>query len=161
MLEIVDDVPAATRHNDNLLRMAGAVARFGGWSIDLAEGRVLWSDEVAVIHEMPPGYSPRLQEGMDFYAPEWREKISEVFGACARDGTPYDEEMEIITKRGSFFNYGDLRLGQGRENAKEFLRQHADLAAEIEIAVRERAMSGDLPLTLGGGAGEGDADDGE
>jgi PAS domain S-box-containing protein len=100
MLEIVDDMPAATRHNDNLLRMAGAVARFGGWSIDLAEGRVLWSDEVAVIHEMPPGYSPRLQEGMDFYAPEWREKISEVFGACARYGTPYDEEMEIITARG-------------------------------------------------------------
>jgi recombination protein RecA len=69
-------------------------------------------------------------------------------------------EMEIVSKRGSFFNYGDLRLGQGRENAKEFLRQHADLAAEIEIAVRERAMSGDLPLTLGG-ADEGDADDGE
>jgi recombination protein RecA len=70
-------------------------------------------------------------------------------------------EMEIVSKRGSFFNYGDLRLGQGRENAKEFLRQHADLAAEIEIAVRERAMTGDMPLTLGGGADEGDANDGE
>jgi recombination protein RecA len=70
-------------------------------------------------------------------------------------------EMEIVSKRGSFFNYGDLRLGQGRENAKEFLRQHADLAAEIETAVRERAMSGDIPLTLGGAANEGDADDGE
>jgi recombination protein RecA len=71
-------------------------------------------------------------------------------------------EMEIVSKRGSFFNYGDLRLGQGRENAKEFLRQHADLAAEIETAVRERAMSGDIPLTLGGAAAdEGDADDGE
>jgi recombination protein RecA len=70
-------------------------------------------------------------------------------------------EMEIVSKRGSFFNYGDLRLGQGRENAKEFLRQHADLAAEIETAVRERAMSGDIPLKLGGGADDGDVDDGE
>ncbi len=70
-------------------------------------------------------------------------------------------EMEIVSKRGSFFNYGDLRLGQGRENAKEFLRQHADLAAEIETAVRERAMSGDIPLTLGGAADDSDADDGE
>ena len=69
-------------------------------------------------------------------------------------------EMEIVSKRGSFFNYGDLRLGQGRENAKEFLRQHADLAAEIELAVRERAMSGDIPLTLGGG-GEDSDDNGE
>jgi recombination protein RecA len=70
-------------------------------------------------------------------------------------------EMEIVSKRGSFFNYGDLRLGQGRENAKEFLRQHADLAAEIETAVRERAMSGDIPLTLGGAADDSDTDDGE
>jgi recombination protein RecA len=70
-------------------------------------------------------------------------------------------EMEIVSKRGSFFNYGDLRLGQGRENAKEFLRQHADLAAEIETAVRERAMSGEIPLKLGGGSDEGDVDDGE
>jgi len=72
-------------------------------------------------------------------------------------------EMEIVSKRGSFFNYGDLRLGQGRENAKDYLRQHADLAAEIEIAVRERALSGDVPLALGssgddsGGTEEGDS----
>ena len=58
-------------------------------------------------------------------------------------------EMEIISKRGSFFNFGELRLGQGRENAKDFLRTHADLAEEIEIAVRERALSGDVPLSLG------------
>src|SRR5512139_6954 len=56
-------------------------------------------------------------------------------------------EMEIISKRGSFFNYGDLRLGQGRENAKDFLREHPDLADEIEMAVRERAMTGDVPLS--------------
>ena len=45
--------------------------------------------------------------------------------------------LEIITKRGSYYSYGDLRLGQGRENAKEFLRQNPDLAAEIEAAVRQ------------------------
>ncbi|HNT25542.1 MAG TPA: recombinase RecA [Anaerolineales bacterium] len=71
-------------------------------------------------------------------------------------------EMELVSKRGSFYNYGDLRLGQGRENAKEYLRSHADLAAEIELAVRERAMSGDLPLAFGGEAEDGDGgDDGE
>jgi recombination protein RecA len=58
-------------------------------------------------------------------------------------------DMEIISKRGSFFNYGDLRLGQGRENAKDFLRSHPDLADEIEMAVRERALTGDVPLSLG------------
>ena len=69
-------------------------------------------------------------------------------------------EMEIVSKRGSFYNYGDLRLGQGRENAKEYLRGHLDLADEIEIAVRERAASGVVPVPFGGIAGGGDDDGG-
>ncbi len=35
-----------------------------------------------------------------FYAPEWRDKITEVFTACAQKGIPYDEEMEIISSKG-------------------------------------------------------------
>jgi len=58
--------------------------------------------------------------------------------------------LDIITKRGSFYSYGDLRLGQGRENAKDFLRINPDLADEIEIAVRQQALSGEIPLALGG-----------
>jgi recombination protein RecA len=45
--------------------------------------------------------------------------------------------QDIVEKRGSFFNYGEVRLGQGRENAKNFLAQHADLAMEIENKIRE------------------------
>jgi PAS domain S-box-containing protein len=85
---------------EGLLQTAGRVTRLGGWSVDLQSMRVLWSDEVAAIHEMPPGYSPTVDEGIAFYAPEWRQRISEVFEACAREGTPYDEEMEILTGRG-------------------------------------------------------------
>jgi recombination protein RecA len=61
--------------------------------------------------------------------------------------------LDIVTKRGAFFSYGDVRLGQGRENAKEFLRQNVDLCNEIEVGVRARAMSGDVPASL---AGDGD-----
>ncbi len=64
-------------------------------------------------------------------------------------------QMEIITKRGAFFSYGDLRLGQGRENAKEYLRQNPNLANEIETAIRQRAVGGELPMTL---ATSGDGD---
>lgn len=83
-----------------LLRVAGETARFGGWSIELAANKVTWSDLVAEIHEMPRGYSPTVEEGIGFYAPEWRETITRVFTTCARDGTPYDEEMEILTAQG-------------------------------------------------------------
>ena len=55
-------------------------------------------------------------------------------------------QMEIIQKRGAFFSYGDVRLGQGRENAKEFLKQNLELSAEIEKAVREQALGGALPM---------------
>lgn len=58
--------------------------------------------------------------------------------------------LEIITKRGSFYNYGEIRLGQGRENSKDFLKANPDLAEEIEVAVRQQAMSGEIPLAFGG-----------
>jgi recombination protein RecA len=48
-------------------------------------------------------------------------------------------KMELITKRGSFYSYGETRLGQGRENAKNYLREHPDMASEIEAGIREDA----------------------
>ena len=68
-------------------------------------------------------------------------------------------QLEIITKRGSFYAYGDVRMGQGRENAKDFLRQNTDLADEIELAIREQALGGVVPLPVG--SGEADDEDGE
>jgi len=63
-------------------------------------------------------------------------------------------QLEIITKRGAFYSYGDVRLGQGRENAKEFLKQNKDLSNEIELAIREQAMQG---LVFGVGANDEDS----
>src|SRR6476619_6975180 len=45
-------------------------------------------------------------------------------------------EMGIIKKAGAFFSVGDIRLGQGRENAKEYLRQNTDVADAIEAQIR-------------------------
>ncbi len=57
-------------------------------------------------------------------------------------------QLEVVQKRGAFFSYGDVRIGQGRENAKEFLRQNPDLANEIEIVIRQKALGGELVLPL-------------
>ncbi|SHE63739.1 recombinase RecA [Clostridium fallax] len=45
---------------------------------------------------------------------------------------------EIIQKSGAWFSYGDTRLGQGRENAKQYLKDNPDLALEIENKIREK-----------------------
>src|SRR5207302_8152095 len=42
----------------------------------------------------------------------------------------------IVEKSGAWFSYGDMRLGQGRENVRDFLRQNPDLLAEITQRVR-------------------------
>jgi recombination protein RecA len=60
-------------------------------------------------------------------------------------------EMEIISKRGSYYSYGDLRLAQGRENAKEYLRENPDLLLEIENLIRSNVM-GEMGEVLPPGA---------
>ena len=46
-------------------------------------------------------------------------------------------ELEVIKKLGAFFSYGELRLGQGRENTKAYLRENPTLTNEIERDIRE------------------------
>ncbi len=44
--------------------------------------------------------------------------------------------MEIIKKAGAFYSYGDIKLGQGRENARQFLKENTAIANEIEKKIR-------------------------
>jgi recombination protein RecA len=61
-------------------------------------------------------------------------------------------EHEVIDKRGAFYSFGETRLGQGRENSKEYLNQHTDIATEIEKSVIEIAVPEDV--TNGGDVNE-------
>ncbi|MCX6003190.1 MAG: recombinase RecA [Chloroflexi bacterium] len=60
----------------------------------------------------------------------------------SREGNLIDlgVELGLIKKSGAFFSWGDTRLGQGRENAKNFLAQKPEIAKEIEQQVRASAM---------------------
>jgi recombination protein RecA len=57
-------------------------------------------------------------------------------------------EHKLIEKSGSWFSYGDVRLGQGRENAKLFIKENADLSGEIEKKVRTLLGIGGPELTV-------------
>jgi recombination protein RecA len=61
----------------------------------------------------------------------YNEGISKVGGVL-----DLGVETELISKRGSFYSYGDERLGQGRENAKQYLRDHPELTTKLESEIR-------------------------
>jgi recombination protein RecA len=56
-------------------------------------------------------------------------------------------DLGVIDKRGAFFRYKDELIGQGRENAKQFLRENPTLAAELENIVREQNGLPPLPAS--------------
>ncbi|PIE14589.1 MAG: recombinase RecA [Rhodobacterales bacterium] len=64
----------------------------------------------------------------------------------------------VVQKSGSWFSYGDERIGQGRENARRFLKENTQIALEIEDKIRAaNGLDFDMP---GGGADDGDVLDG-
>jgi PAS domain S-box-containing protein len=84
----------------HLRRIAGQTARLGGWTIDLPQMKLVWSDEVCAIHDLPPGYVPTLDEGLGYFPPDVRAEIVRCMENCAKDGTPYDLELPKDTATG-------------------------------------------------------------
>lgn len=68
----------------------------------------------------------------------------------SKEGSLIDIGVElnppVIVKSGAWYSYGDVRIGQGKENARDWLRQHPEVAAEIEQKIKERLHVGPLPL---------------
>ena len=76
-------------------------------------------------------------------APPFRESEFDImFGeGISKIGEILDlgVKLGVVQKSGAWFNYGDVRLGQGRDNAKIYLKEHPDTAKEIEDIVRANA----------------------
>jgi len=101
-----------------LQRIACRAARLGGWTIDLPERTLTWSEENCAIHDVPPDYVPSLEEGINLFPPEHRAEVIRKVEACARDGTPYEFELPKYTSKGRLIwvhSYGEaVRDASGR-----------------------------------------------
>ncbi len=86
-------------------------------------------------------------------APPFREAEFDIMynEGISKTGDVLDiaSNLEIVTKRGAFFSFGDTRLGQGRENAKEFLKGNPDLLAQIEAQIRAQAVQDEAVILNG------------
>jgi len=60
--------------------------------------------------------------------------------------------LGLVSKSGAFYTYNDSRIGQGRENAREYLKEHKEIAKEIEQQIRAQAFS--IPVTTSSDAVE-------
>ncbi|WP_395054669.1 PAS domain S-box protein [Polaromonas sp.] len=99
----IDDLKRATElleKNMFMNRIAGRMARLGGWTIDLPERKLTWSDENCAIHDTPPGYLPTLEEGINYFLPEDRPKVIQLVQACAEQGTAYEFVLPKMTAKG-------------------------------------------------------------
>jgi recombination protein RecA len=80
-------------------------------------------------------------------APPFRQAEFDIeYGVgISKEGAVIDMALEhdLIQKSGSFFSYGETRLGQGRNNTKEFLRDNPELAAELEKKIHAKLGIGD------------------
>jgi recombination protein RecA len=70
----------------------------------------------------------------------------------SREGSLIDAALEygIFEKSGTWMSYGDQRLGQGRENVRNYLRENPTLSSEIDSRVREKAAGSGSPLKTSG-----------
>jgi recombination protein RecA len=100
------------------------------------------------------GSRTRVRITKNKVAPPFREAEFDIMynEGISKEGDIVDlgAELEIISKRGAFFSYGEQRIGQGRENAKAFLREHSDISAVIEAAIRSQAGVTKAPLATRG-----------
>jgi len=87
------------------------------------------------------GNRTRIKVVKNKVAPPFKQaEIDIMYGeGISREGTLVDigVELDIVQKSGAWFSYNGERLGQGRENAKQYLKDHKDIAEVIEKQIRE------------------------
>ena len=83
-----------------LLERTGELANVGGWELDVRTMKLSWSAETCRIHEVVPPFAPTLDLALNFYAPEARPVIQAAVQAAIEHGTPFDQELALITAKG-------------------------------------------------------------
>jgi two-component system sensor histidine kinase/response regulator len=91
--------------NKLLLEESQAVAKVGGWELNLRTGVLFWTDETYRIHETSPDqFNPSVDAGVSYFLPESRRLISEAIDAAMSRGEGYDLELETYTTKGNLID---------------------------------------------------------
>lgn len=149
----IDDLKQAAvllEKNFSMNRIAGRVAHLGGWTIELPERVLSWSDENCVIHDVPPGYKPTLEEGISYFLPEHRAIVIHHVEACARHGKPYEFVLPKMTAKGR--RIWVRSIGEAvRDDAGKIIRIQGafqDISEQKAAEAHTQALEAQLITTL-------------
>jgi len=96
--------------------------------------------EAIKVGEMLVGNRTKIKITKNKVAPPFRtSEVDIMYGeGISKDADLLDlgAQLDLVKKSGSWYSYGDIRLGQGRENAKVYLKEHPEITREIENAAR-------------------------
>ncbi len=86
-----------------VLNLTGAIAKVGGWEMDVATGELTWTDETFRILEVEKqeDSKPMLPEGLELFVEEHKPIIEAAVEACATKGIPYSLELKARTAKGN------------------------------------------------------------
>lgn len=94
------NIQNALLESNSFLDITGRMARVGGWQLDVKTKELSWTKETYRIHEVPFDHKPSLEEAINFFHPDDREKLEEAIEE-AMQGKPYDMELKFITAKGN------------------------------------------------------------
>ena len=129
-----------------LLALLEHAAGAGTWVFDRSNGRLTWSESLAVLLEVPHDAATLYADPLDFYAPESRERMTAALHACRTLGAAFDEEAEIITasqRRVWVRSLGQAVLGNGGT----VLRMEGVLQ-DLTLKKRDQQASSSLTMQL-------------
>ena len=86
--------------NERVLRVVGRIAKIGGWEIIPETTKIVWSEEVYGIHEVPIGEEPPFEKAIDFFHPDDRPVLEKAIEQAFEKGIPYDLELRLKTRNG-------------------------------------------------------------
>ena len=140
---------AELRHSPALLRIAGRLARVGGWAIELPSEELFWSQEMNEILGFPASFQPTLTESLEMYPSAERERVMAALAACRDEGRPFDLELQAFDATGQQLWVRAVGEADPRPDGRLVMRgAFQDITDRKETEQRARELADRLTATF-------------
>jgi PAS domain S-box-containing protein len=137
---------------DLLLRM-GRMAKIGGWSADLASGKVRWTDETYRIHEVEKDFKPDLDNAVAFFDPRDIPVLRAAMQRAFEQNKPYDLDLRLTTGKGNLRWVRSIgrrvgKVGAQLEGSFQDITELKEVEQLRERFIREASHSLKTPVAM-------------